>query len=130
MLHSQQTHSSVENERNHRRFHILRQLNSKSTEKLLEGHQIQPDISLAIVATPSTSSTDQEKSWRSKFPHLPTLILGSAQFILTDLIIILEIAALGLSTYKGTGAGIWCSIVFLPTAISTFLLGYLFFFFD
>ena len=47
---NEQTHSSVENRRNHREFHILRQLNSKSFEKLIEDHQIQLDISLVIVA--------------------------------------------------------------------------------
>ncbi|CAM4770975.1 unnamed protein product [Rotaria magnacalcarata] len=53
---------------------------------------------------------------------MPVLILGIVQIVLIVLIIILEITSLGLSTYSATGAGIWCSIAFIPAAISTVLL--------
>ncbi|CAF3402619.1 unnamed protein product [Rotaria socialis] len=70
----------------------------------------------------SKSLSDHENSWRSYFLGMPVLILGIVQIVLIVLIIILEITSLGLSTYSATGAGIWCSIAFIPTAISTVLL--------
>jgi hypothetical protein len=35
----------------------------------------------------------------------------------------LEIASLGISTYEGTGAGIWCGIPFMTASILTIMLG-------
>lgn len=50
------------------------------------------------------------------------LIHGIVEIVLTVLIIILEIATLAVSTYSGTGVGIWCSIPFLTAGILTVLL--------
>lgn len=72
---------------------------------------------------PNRPVSNYEDSWRSKFPRVPTMILGGVQVVLIGLIFILEIAALAIASYRNTGAGIWCSIVFLPTAVLTFLLG-------
>lgn len=79
-----------------------------------------------IQIPPKNSFANYETNWRSRFGYLPTVILGIVQLILTVLILILEIVTLALSTYRGTGVGIWSSIVFLPTAILTFLLGRIF----
>jgi hypothetical protein len=69
------------------------------------------------------SLSEYENSWRTKFVRLPVLILGIVEIILTILILISEIASLGLSTYQGTGAGIWCDIPFMTAAILTIRLG-------
>jgi hypothetical protein len=67
--------------------------------------------------------SEHENSWRSKFWAMPVLIHGIVELVLTVVIIILEIASLGISTYDITGAGIWCSLSFMSAAISTILLG-------
>jgi hypothetical protein len=67
--------------------------------------------------------TEYENSWRSKFLRLPVLIHGIVELVLTSLILILEIASLGVSAYGGTGAGIWCAIPFMTAAILTIRLG-------
>ncbi len=54
---------------------------------------------------------------------MPVLILGIVEIVLTVLIILLEIASLGLSTYSATGAGIWCAIPFMTASVSTVQLG-------
>ncbi|CAF3664054.1 unnamed protein product [Rotaria socialis] len=73
-------------------------------------------------AISARSNIDYETSWRSKFSTMPVLILGIAQVVLTLLIFILEIASLAVYNYQATGAGIWCSLSFIPAAILTILL--------
>lgn len=66
--------------------------------------------------------SEYNESWLAGFWRIPVLIHGIVEIILTILIFILEIASLAVSTYSATGAGIWCSISFVTTAILTILL--------
>jgi hypothetical protein len=76
-----------------------------------------------MVKRPNDSYSEYENSWRSTFLKLPVLIHGIVEIVLTALILILEIASLGVSTYSATGAGIWCAIPFMSASILTVLLG-------
>ena len=78
--------------------------------------------SAPLNATSPTS--EHEQSWRSKFPRKFSLILGIVQFVFIVLIVILEIAALGVApTWRPTGVGIWSAIVFSIAAAMKIKLG-------
>ncbi len=73
--------------------------------------------------------TVRETRWRVAWPYIITLILASFMLIFTLIIFILEIASLAidnsntLSNTASTGAGIWCSLIFITAIIFMFLLG-------
>ena len=72
---------------------------------------------------PSTVS-QYESSWRSKFPTRLSYVLFIVQMALTLLIVIMEIASLGVTRgFKPTGVGIWCAIPFTIASVFTFILG-------
>jgi hypothetical protein len=71
-----------------------------------------------------TIHSDHENSWRAKFPTKIVLSLSLIQTLLTLIILILEIASLGvIFGDRPTGVGIWCALPFLIASILTFLLG-------
>ena len=73
---------------------------------------------------PPVSDSTIQSTWRSKFPKLPTLILGIVQIVFAAIVFILEIASLAiLASVRPTGVGIWSSMFFFTASILTIVLG-------
>ena len=83
-------------------------------------------VTFQLPPLPDTAfeQSQNERSWRSKFPRKFSLVLGTVQFVLVILIVILEIVSLAIApSWRPTGVGIWSAIFFSIAAAMKIKLG-------